>query len=75
MDAVATIIGDAFAAIIKGFLGLFAKSPEEKLGIAETENASAKKENASLAQALAISDRVDNLVDLDAVRTSLNERP
>lgn len=41
----------------------------------EVVNEAAAKENAALAKDIAISDRVDNCVDLDTMRTKLNERP
>lgn len=71
---IATIIGDVFAAVIKGFFGLFAKTPEEKLGIAETKNENAAKTIHDLQVDKAVSDRVDGMSDAERLRlaTAIN---
>jgi hypothetical protein len=69
------IIASIFSAVFKGIFSMFLKTPEERLGIEETENAASKKENAGLAQALAAGDRVDRDTDPDKLLDNLNKRP
>lgn len=70
-----SIITSILAGIFKGFLGMFAKSTDEKLGIQETENASAKKTISSLETVIAAGGIVDNAADADKLRDKLNARP
>lgn len=70
-----SILSALFSAIMNGFLKLFMISPEQKLGRLEVENEDAKKTNAGLVQALAVSDRVDRDPDPDRLLDDLNKRP
>lgn len=44
-------------------------------GKREAQHEATKEENKALAESIAVSDRVDNLADLDSLRDKLNHRP
>lgn len=60
---------------VKWLSGRFTPNPERELGRAEVENEALKKENATLAEALRLSDRIGDPEDDDRVRQLLNGRP
>lgn len=69
------LLSTLVSAGMRWLLDRFMPSRDERLGKMEVENEALEKENAAMAQAMRVSDRVDSLSDDDGVRQALNARP